>query len=421
VTATAVLLGLCLLLALPLAVTAVRQRALAAMALRNVGRRRTEAALVIGGALLGTAIITSAFVVGDVIDGAVADEARTRYGPIDLTVTTADRDTFDAATAIVRDAVRDGDLATSGLPDLDAADRGGVDGLLDVTVTTATIEAPARDTALPRVEVVALDLAEARTFGGEATDTGLASAGDLAPGEVLVSAATAERLHLDTGDRLLVHVADTTTEVSVAEVLEDVGLAGYGGVIVAPGTLPEAAAAAEGRRRSATSCSCPSPVACSTPARRPATPPTPCGPRWPGCPTCASMRPRPPCSTSPNRRAPGSPNCSAPSARSACWPASCCSSTCSPCSPRSAAPSSGCSARSGSPAVGSPAPSRSKGCCTRCLRPCSAPASGSASGGSSPSWPGRCSASPPTVPATRWSSSRPASPPALRSGCSSRS
>jgi putative ABC transport system permease protein len=233
VTAAVVLTGLCLLLALPLAVTAVRQRALAAMAVRNVGRRRTEAALVIGGALLGTAIITSAFVVGDVIDGAVADEARTRYGPIDLTVASADRDTFDVATAIVRDAARDGDLG--------AGDLGGVDGLLDVTVTTATIEAPARDTALPRVEVVALDLAGARTFGGEATDTGLASAGDLAPGEALVSSATAERLRLDTGDRLLVHVADTTTEVRVAEVVDQVGLAGYGGVIVAPGTLLDAA------------------------------------------------------------------------------------------------------------------------------------------------------------------------------------
>jgi putative ABC transport system permease protein len=233
-TAVAVLTGLCLLLALPLAVTAVRQPALAAMALRNLGRRRTEAALVIGGALLGTAIITSAFVVGDVIDGAVADEARTRYGPIDLTVTTADRDTFDVATAIVRDAARDGDL--------DATGRGGVDGLLDATVTTATLEAPTRDTALPRVEVVALDLAGAQTFGGEATDTGLASAGGLAPGEALVSAATAERLHLDIGDRLLVHVADTTTEVNVAEVVDQVGLAGYGGAIVAPGTLPDAAA-----------------------------------------------------------------------------------------------------------------------------------------------------------------------------------
>ena len=250
-TATAVLIGLCLVLALPLAVTAVRQRALGAMALRNLSRRRTEAALVVGGALLGTAIITSAFVVGDVIDGAVADEARTRYGPIDLTVTSADRDTFDAATAIVREAVRDGELAASGRPELGSVELGatrpsGVDGLLDVTVTTATLEAPDRDTALPRVEVVALDLAEARTFGGEVTDTGLTDAGDLAPGEVLVSTATAEQLHLDVGDRLFVHVADTTTEVSVAQVVDEVGLAGYGGVIVAPGTLSDVSAAAEG-------------------------------------------------------------------------------------------------------------------------------------------------------------------------------
>ena len=245
-TATVVLTGLCLLLALPLAVTAVRQRALAAMALRNVGRRRTEAALVVGGALLGTAIITSAFVVGDVIDGAVADEARTRYGPIDLTVTTADRDTLAAATAIVRDAVRSGDGPAAGSPDPGAAGQGGVDGLLDVTVTTATLEAPARDTALPRVEVVTLDLTEARTFGGEATDTGLTDAGDLAPGEVLVSAATADRLHLDTGDRLLVHVAGATAEVTVAEVIDQVGLAGYGGAIVAPGTLPDPVAVADG-------------------------------------------------------------------------------------------------------------------------------------------------------------------------------
>jgi putative ABC transport system permease protein len=237
-TAVVALTGLCLLFALPLAVTAVRQRGLAAMALRNVGRRRTEAALVVGGALLGTAIITSAFVVGDVIDGAVADEARTRYGPIDLTVTSPDRNSFDVATAVVGDAARDGDLG--------AADHRGVDGLLDVTVTTATIEAPDSDTALPRVELVALDLAEARTFGGESTDTGLTSARDLAPGQVLVSSATAERLHLDTGDRLLVHVADTTTEVTVAEVVDQVGLAGYGDAIVAPGTLPDTATAADG-------------------------------------------------------------------------------------------------------------------------------------------------------------------------------
>ena len=67
----------------------MRQRTLVAMALRNIGRRRAEAVLVVAGALLGTAIITSSFVVGDVIEGSFADVARTRYGPVDVTLTPA--------------------------------------------------------------------------------------------------------------------------------------------------------------------------------------------------------------------------------------------------------------------------------------------------------------------------------------------
>ena len=86
-TAVAVLAALVGLLLLPLLVTAVRQRGLVTMARRNISRRRGEAALVVAGALLGTAIITSAFVVGDVIEGSFADAARTQYGPVDITLT----------------------------------------------------------------------------------------------------------------------------------------------------------------------------------------------------------------------------------------------------------------------------------------------------------------------------------------------
>ncbi|HEX9766179.1 MAG TPA: hypothetical protein VGA36_05415, partial [Nitriliruptorales bacterium] len=86
-TAATVLAALVALLLLPLAVTALRQRTLVTMAMRNIRRRRGEAALVVAGALLGTAIITSAFVVGDVIEGSFADAARTQYGPVDITLT----------------------------------------------------------------------------------------------------------------------------------------------------------------------------------------------------------------------------------------------------------------------------------------------------------------------------------------------
>jgi hypothetical protein len=50
-TASVILGALASVLLLPLIVTALRQRALVTMAVRNIGRRRGEAALVVGGAL----------------------------------------------------------------------------------------------------------------------------------------------------------------------------------------------------------------------------------------------------------------------------------------------------------------------------------------------------------------------------------
>ncbi|MEY2463255.1 MAG: putative transport system permease protein, partial [Acidimicrobiaceae bacterium] len=46
------------------------------LAVRNVRRRKGEAVLVVLGSLLGTAIITSSFVVGDTLNASIRDEAR---------------------------------------------------------------------------------------------------------------------------------------------------------------------------------------------------------------------------------------------------------------------------------------------------------------------------------------------------------
>ena len=74
-TVIAAIGAIALLLLAPLVWTAIRQRGLVSMAVRNIGRRRSEAVLVVAGALLGTAIITSSLVVGDVIEGSFADES----------------------------------------------------------------------------------------------------------------------------------------------------------------------------------------------------------------------------------------------------------------------------------------------------------------------------------------------------------
>src|SRR3990170_3688140 len=106
------------------------------MALRDIGRRRAEAGLVVAGALLGTAIITSSLVVGDVIEASFADVARTQYGPVDITLTPEEGAIDDVETAV-------------GAGEID-----GIDGLLTVTTATATLEAPKGDVAVPQVQIV---------------------------------------------------------------------------------------------------------------------------------------------------------------------------------------------------------------------------------------------------------------------------
>jgi putative ABC transport system permease protein len=220
VTGVAVLGAVALLLLLPLAVAALRQRTLLAMALRNIGRRRGEAVLVVAGALLGTAIITSSLVVGDVIESSFADSARTQYGPIDITLTSSQR--ADIAEVAAR---------------IEAADIAGIDGLLATSTSTGTLEAPQRDAAVPQVQIVEFDLSEARDFGTDPQITGVAETDSLEPNEVLLNDRIAAQLQVAAGESLRLHAYGSEADLVVSDVVAEVGLAGYGGAIVAPGTI----------------------------------------------------------------------------------------------------------------------------------------------------------------------------------------
>ena len=218
-TAPAMLGIVALVLLAPLAVAALRQRTHVTMALRNIGRRRAEAILVIAGALLGTAIITSSFVVGDVIEASFADVARTRYGPVDITLTPEDAALADVETAVGTAGIR------------------GIDGLLAVTTATATLEAPRGDVAVPQVQIVELDLAAARAFGSNPRITGVADAGTLGPNQILLNERTAGDLDVEAGDGLRLHAYGSSIDVTITRIVPEVGLAGYGGALFAPGTV----------------------------------------------------------------------------------------------------------------------------------------------------------------------------------------
>ena len=74
------------LLSLPFLYVLVRRPVLRRLALRNVARRPRETVLVILGSLLGTAIMTGSFVVGDTFTSSIRRGAYEQLGPIDEVV-----------------------------------------------------------------------------------------------------------------------------------------------------------------------------------------------------------------------------------------------------------------------------------------------------------------------------------------------
>lgn len=217
-TGVAVLAGVAFFLLLPLLVAVLRQRTLLNMAVRNISRRRAEALLIVAGALLGTAIITSSLVVGDVIEASFADSARTELGPVDITVT-ASKDTDQARV-----------MGTA-----KGANIESIDGLLATTTSTATLESSG--TAVPSVRIAEFAVSEARDFGTDPAITGLAGTDTLASDEVLINERTAEELGVTAGGSLTLHAYGSEVGLAIKEVLPEIGLAGYSGAIVAPGTI----------------------------------------------------------------------------------------------------------------------------------------------------------------------------------------
>ena len=219
-----------LVLSVPFLVIAARRPVLRRLALRNAARRPRETALIILGALLGTAIITGSAVVGDTFGSSIRRNAFTQLGPIDEIVRAADL----AALPPVLEAVR-------------SIDSDDIDGVLPILAIGATVATPGSDEtrrAEPGASVVELDFAEAREFGGDAGATGI-DGPTPAPGKVVINEDLARTLRVDAGDRVEVFAYGATQGFEVDRVIDRLGLAGFRlgfgsaspNVFVPPGTI----------------------------------------------------------------------------------------------------------------------------------------------------------------------------------------
>src|SRR5918994_3301971 len=225
------LLGIALAAA---AFIAVRRPFLRRLALRQIARRRGEAALVVVGSVLGTAIIIGSLIVGDTLNFSVRQTAYKNLGPIDEIVSSP--------------TVAQGDQATRRIEQL----RGDpdVDGLLTLRGDQAAITrgSGADRTAEPRASVWEVDFAQAAVFrGGVQGGSGLAGPAP-GTGEAVINDDLATQLGARAGDSLTVYLYGRPTAVRVARVVATVGLAGAGtrqtaarNAFFAPGTLVQAA------------------------------------------------------------------------------------------------------------------------------------------------------------------------------------
>jgi putative ABC transport system permease protein len=212
-----------------LRVLLIRQPVSRRLAFRQVARRRTEAALVVTGSVLGTAIIVGALIVGDTLNHSVRDAAYRTLGPIDERVVATDPAVGATLTARLRPLAGDP----------------SVDGVLSGLVTQAAAATGSGSTATaePRVLAWDLDLSAAAGFGKAGGDPGL-SGPKARPGTAVVNEPLATSLALHVGEPLTLYVGGLPRQVTVARIVPERGLAGMGlgaavnrNVFLAPGSL----------------------------------------------------------------------------------------------------------------------------------------------------------------------------------------
>src|SRR4029450_12942544 len=128
--------GAALLAALVMAVSAPLTRRLA---LRQLNRRRTEAALVVAGSVLGTAIIVGSLVVGDTLDHSFKQGAYRYLGVVDEVVSSPDPAQGEAAARRLG-----GWGGGPGVPPAGRAGAGGRRGEPRATIIEVDLAAAAR-------------------------------------------------------------------------------------------------------------------------------------------------------------------------------------------------------------------------------------------------------------------------------------
>lgn len=201
-----------LIVSLPFIFILATRPVLRRLAIRNALRRPREALLVIAGSLLGTALMTASFVVGDTLSDSISSGAKTQYGPIDEVVSGGPAQSAALRTRLtsLRDEAIDGVLPITTLASSAAVLNG------DGTVRAAA----------PTAQIIETQFRDAANFGGDPAATGISGPTPVND-EAVVLEALANRLGIRVGDRFTMYAMNQSVELRVGRVIKQHGVAGF--------------------------------------------------------------------------------------------------------------------------------------------------------------------------------------------------
>lgn len=229
-------------LSLPFLYLCVAKPVLRRLAFGHITRRPRETALVVLGSLLGTAIITGSFVVGDTLDASISQGVHTQLGPLDAVVPVSDGNTAPVEQTIAP-----------------LAEAGEVDGILPITTATVTVATTgasgAAVVAEPSATLVEIDFGRAAQFGSVPDETGIEGTTPAA-GEAVIGEDLSRALDVRAGDEVRLFAYGAERTLRVTNVLDQRGLAGLQlganngssspNIFVEPGLAASLAAASPG-------------------------------------------------------------------------------------------------------------------------------------------------------------------------------
>ena len=215
---------LAVVLLVGLTIAAIRTPLVRRIGLRNAVRRPREAALVMLGCVLGTALIVGSGAVADSFNASIRDQALAGLGPIDARVNYESVDDWAAANARLNASPIEGVAIAAAA------------ATLEVPLTSSSGPTPA-----PRAKLIEVDYRRAGSL--TASRTTAAGTGPT-PGTAWVSRPLAERLNLQVDSVLTVHTKVPDQRLLVAKIVDsplvtfvDNNLDTGDNLLVTPGTI----------------------------------------------------------------------------------------------------------------------------------------------------------------------------------------